>query len=108
MHDGHHLLVHSERLFVRLVRNGFVSIVPSNAVRSTPSRLGYFLFDSIDMMRNFSGRQTYEIILHHATVGPNARASEQRSSRVPLDYYLLWHFSLSWRLHWLLCAKFVH
>jgi len=30
--------------------------------------LGYFIFDSIDMLRNSSGRQTYEILLHHITV----------------------------------------
>ena len=44
-------------------------------------RLGYFLFDAIDMMRNFSGRQTYEIILHHITVGTNARLRAPQFTR---------------------------
>lgn len=30
--------------------------------------LGYFFFDSIDMLRKSSGKQTYEVLLHHLIV----------------------------------------
>jgi len=33
--------------------------------------MGYFLFDSIDMFRKSSGKQTYEILLHHIIVRIN-------------------------------------
>ena len=30
--------------------------------------LGYFLFDSIDMLKNSPDKRTYELILHHVIV----------------------------------------
>lgn len=32
------------------------------------NNLGYFVYDMIDMLKNSSGRQTYEVVLHHLTV----------------------------------------
>jgi len=69
------------------------------------------MFDSIDMLRNSSGRQTYEILLHHITV-----KKKQIKFKIIIkidnvllfvsyyiDYWMFWYFNLSWSLYWLLC-----
>ncbi|CAF4645232.1 unnamed protein product [Rotaria socialis] len=74
-HKRKMLIEHKERFAQRLfIENpamcttDIISSFTRHAYSFVSFELGYFVFDSIDNIRNLSGRHTFEILLHHIII----------------------------------------
>jgi hypothetical protein len=68
VYNGCDFIIYAKSLFIYFIWTWFVLCSNVFPLENRIHHLGYFIFDSIDNLRHFSGRQTYEILLHHITV----------------------------------------